>query len=157
MAFKRVKPDKPFNELTLLDVKCTTTRCNDNFHCFKTSKEMIEKYGKDGVCRDCGTDVVDWDRIQKKDISDAGYTFDMMKIELLRNICWNMPVDALTIEFARKRGKNKLRERAKKILMQKVGKAKNFREGYQTAKDGKEIINYAQHATATCCRPCMEY
>ena len=157
MTFEKVKPEKSVSELTPLDVKCTTTRCGDNFHCFKTSQKMIEKYGKSGVCRDCGEDVVDWERIRKNDLKDADYTFDMMKLELLRHVCWNMPLATEIIDFALKRGKIKLREKAKKILLQKVGKAENFREGYQTPKDGREIIHYAQHATATCCRKCMEY
>ncbi|MBN8674283.1 MAG: DUF4186 family protein [Chitinophagales bacterium] len=157
MAFQKVKPEKPVKDLTPLDVKCTTTRCRDNFHCFKTSQKMIENYGKTGVCRDCGEDVVDWDRIRKNDVNDHGYMFDVMKLELLRHVCWNMDLQTEITEFAQKRGKRKLRERARKILQQKIGKAINFREGYQTAKTGREIIHYAMHATATCCRPCMEY
>lgn len=157
MAFKKVNPQKPVSELTPLDVKCTTTRCKDNFHCFKTSQKMIKQYGKAGVCRDCGEDVINWERINKNDATDSEYTFDKMKLELLRNICWNMPLNQEIIAFAHKRGRVKLRERVRKILLQKVGKAKNFMEGQQTPKKGKEIIHYAQHATATCCRPCMEY
>ncbi|HVU57735.1 MAG TPA: DUF4186 family protein [Puia sp.] len=157
MPFENVIPDKPLSELTPLDVKCTTTRCADNFHCFKTSQKMIEKYGKTGVCRDCGIDVVDWSRVKKNDVNDAGYTFDMMKLELLRNICWNMPLAKSIQDFARKKGKIELKNRAVKLLNRRVGKARNFNEGHQTPKDGKDIINYAQHATATCCRKCMEY
>jgi hypothetical protein len=157
MAFEKVNPQKPVDQLTPLEVKCTTTRCEDNFHCFKMTQKMIKKYGKTGLCRDCGEDVVDWKRINKNNIKDSGYTVDMMKLELLRNVCWNMPLTNDIIEFARKRGRVKLRERVRKTLLQKVGKAKNFREGQQTPKTGKEIIHYGQHATATCCRKCMEY
>ncbi len=157
MAFQKVKPEKPINELTLLDVKCTTTRCDDNFHCFKTSQKMIKKFGTKGVCRDCGENHVDWNRVHKNDIADSGYTFDKMKIELLRNICWSMPLDEETVQLAKHRGKKNLREKAKKTLIQKVSKDKNFREGYQTPKTGNEIIHFAQHATGTCCRKCMEY
>src|ERR1700681_412940 len=143
MAFQRVQAEKPIKELTPLDVKCTTTRCGDNFHCFKTSRKMLEKYGKIGVCRDCGEDLVDWERIQKNQIGDSKYTFKMLRVELLRHICWKMPLKKEIIDFALKRGQIRLKERARKILSQKIGKASNFREGYQTPKTGKEIIHYA--------------
>lgn len=157
MAFQKVKPEKPISELTLLDVKCTTTRCNDNFHCFKTSQKMIKKFGAKGVCKDCGTSHVDWERVYKNDIKDSGYTFDRMKLELLRSICWNMSLDEATIQLATHRGRKNLKERARKILVQKVGKENNYMEGYQTPKKGIEVIHFAQHATGTCCRKCMEY
>ena len=32
-----------------------------------------------------------------------------------------------------------------------------FRDGIQTPVDKQNIIYYAQHATATCCRKCIKY
>jgi len=157
MAFKKVEPDKPVDELTPLNVKCTTTKCADQFHCFKASHKSIKKFGKAGVCRDCGADTVDWDRIHKHDPKDAAYTIGMMKTELLRFLYWDRPLDADTREHTRRRGRTKLREHAAAVLQQKIGKAKNFREGYQTPKDGHDVVHFAQHATATCCRKCLEY
>jgi hypothetical protein len=157
MAFKRVVPDKPVKDLTPLDVTCTSTRCADQFHCFKASNETLEKYGKVGVCRDCGADPVDWDRIRRQDPKDTGYTTDMLKMELLRYLYWDLPLSGETRAYTVHRGKEKVKERAAKILRQKIGKAQNFREGYQTPKKGKEIIHFAQHATATCCRACLAY
>ncbi len=80
-----------------------------------------------------------------------------MKNELIRHVYWHTEIDPEAIEKAQQKGKAKLAERARTILKQRIGKAQNFREGQQTPMMGAEIVNYAQHATATCCRRCLEY
>lgn len=157
MPFEKVKPEKPVSELTPLDVKCTSTRCNDNLHCFKLNQKLQKKYGKKGVCRNCGADLVDWDRVRMNNLKDADYTFQMLQQELIRHVFWHTEIKPEAIKLAHKRGLNALKQKAKEELRKKVGSEKNFREGYQTPKGGNEIINYAQHATATCCRKCIEY
>ena len=54
-------------------------------------------------------------------------------------------------------GFNGLREAAEHRLRKYVGppRSKLFRDGMQTPKKGNAIF-YAQHATATCCRKCIE-
>jgi len=50
----------------------------------------------------------------------------------------------------------KLRDAVRDRLRTSIGRAEPFRDGTQTPEDGNSIF-YAQHATATCCRTCLEY
>ena len=45
---------------------------------------------------------------------------------------------------------------AEKRIGKSVGASKNPREGKQTPYEGN-ILYYAQHAVAACCRKCIEY
>ncbi|MEP7377612.1 MAG: DUF4186 family protein [Chitinophagaceae bacterium] len=157
MAFKKVQPDKPVSQLTPLDVTCTSTRCNDKLHCFKVNKRLEKKYGKTGICRDCQADLVDWERIRMNNLDDVDYTFTMLRHELIRHVFWHTDISTKAIGSALQKGRIVLKEKAIEELRKKVGGENNFREGYQTPKGGDDIIHYAQHATATCCRKCMEY
>jgi hypothetical protein len=78
-----------------------------------------------------------------------------MKNELIRHVFWHTPIEELTIQHAEARGRHELRIKAAKLIKSRIGK-KTFMDGRQTPLTGKEIINYAQHATATCCRKCLE-
>jgi hypothetical protein len=50
----------------------------------------------------------------------------------------------------------RLKEAATQRLHSSVAKAEPIRDGLQTPMSGN-ILYYAQHATACCCRSCMEY
>ncbi|MCG6190200.1 DUF4186 family protein [Maribellus maritimus] len=156
MPFKRISPEKNVSELTPLDISCTSTKCDDELHCFKLNKKLKEKYGKDGVCRDCGIDLVDWSRIKRTDLQDVNYTFTMLKKELIRHVYWHTGIKKSAVQEAYKMGKILLREQAEKTIRQKIARNLGIFDGRQTPKEGN-IINYAQHATATCCRKCIEY
>lgn len=155
--FKRVPAEIHVDQITPLDITCGSTKCEDELHCFRMSNKDIKKHGRKGVCKECGADLVDWRRMHENDIEDAEYMFNTLKTELIRHVYWHTKIDPEAIEIALKRGKVDLATRARKLLKQKVGKAQNWNEGRQTPMVGKEIITYAQHATATCCRRCMEY
>jgi hypothetical protein len=101
--------------------------------------------------------LIDWTRVYRNDSTDAEFIFGSMKNELIRHVYWHTPIENSAIERALKKSNIEMRERATNIVRKKIGKALNYREGYQTPKTGNEIIHYAQHATATCCRKCLEY
>ncbi|HWY12424.1 MAG TPA: DUF4186 family protein [Bacteroidia bacterium] len=155
--FKRVPAEVSVNSLTPLNITCGSSKCSDNLHCFHMSKADVKKHGTSGVCKECGSDLIDWKRIHKNNLKDVKFTFKAMKHELIRHVFWHTPIEKKAIENASKLNPVQMKERAKKLINQKIGKSNNFREGYQTAKVGNEIVNYAQHATATCCRKCLEY
>src|SRR5690606_16763783 len=83
--------------------------------------------------------------------------FNSMKNELIRHVYWHTPIETKAIEIALQSGKTELRIHSKKILKSKIGSSHNAWDGRQTPMTGNEIVNYAQHATATCCRKCLEY
>ena len=155
--FKRVPADVPVWDLNPLNITCGSTKCEDNLHCFKTSERAAKKFGNHGVCKECGTSLIDWKRVHQNNIKDANFIFKSMKNELIRHVFWHTPIEKKAIEIALQSGKNDLRIHSKKLLKSKIGSSHNAWDGRQTPMTGNEIVNYAQHATATCCRKCLEY
>ncbi|MGB7290958.1 MAG: DUF4186 family protein [Thermodesulfobacteriota bacterium] len=153
MALKDLPPDN-VKELTTLNVKCTDSRCEDDLHCYRKSRNM--KIADQGKCRKCGIDLIDWKRVHQREVKDVEHSFTMLKTELIRHVFWHTPIDQRAINHARRKGRQKLREAAQNRLWKYVANEENFREGRQTPRQGN-IIYYAQHATACCCRRCMEY
>ncbi|WP_231971849.1 DUF4186 family protein [Nostoc sp. NIES-3756] len=114
-----------------------------------------------GQCRECGVELVDWKRVYKRNLIDATYTFQCLKTELFRHHMWHVEISQKAINHARRKGKIGLRVAAKKEIYKSVGLAEpRYIDGLQTPRDDSEkatAIHYAQHATACCCRKCIEY
>lgn len=154
--FKRVPIEVPVDSLKPLDITCGSTKCEDELHCFSLKKSSIKKHGKIGVCHQCGTDLIDWKRIHQHNLQDVRFTFSAMRSELIRHVFWHTEIDDKAREDAIVDGLQKLKSRARRSLKAKVGKFNAFVDGRQTPMGNGDIINYAQHATATCCRKCIE-
>lgn len=151
----KFSPKKLISELKPLDVQCRHTICEKGFHSH-TSK-VTPKNGKVGDCNDCGDSSIDWERIHKNDSYDRDYTIVNLKRELIRHICWSAPMEEAVIQYAQKRGRSVILARAEVIIRRNLAKIPTGRFDFMcTPKKGKEIIHYAQHATATCCRKCLE-
>lgn len=146
---------KPKRGLEPLKVTCTTSDCDIDLHCFKATRKLRAE-GKEGACRSCGAELVDWDRVHQHDAQDADYTFEAMRLELIRHHFWHVDIDQKAMTHALRKGRAALEEAVSKRILQSVGKAQPYRDGQQTPFTGN-IIFYAQHATASCCRKCMEY
>jgi hypothetical protein len=148
----------PKRERKKLNIKCTDSDCTNNLHCFKPTKKLI-KQGLGGKCRTCKADLVDWSRVHKKEILDAGYTFKALKFELIRHEFWHRKFTEKAKEYANKKGLTGLQKRANEIIKNNVAPINNPYDGRQTPIDKNKMnpIHYAQHATATCCRTCIEY
>lgn len=154
--FKRVVPDNiKVEDLTPLDISCGSTKCKDDLHCFSLKKSSLRNFDDERVCYECGVDLIEWQRVHKNNIKDASFIFKSMKKELIRHVFWHTKIEDSAIDQARKRGKVELRKRASKLLKSRIGKHTAW-DGRQTPLTGNEIISYAQHATATCCRKCLE-
>lgn len=144
-------------QLPPLKIKCTSTDCDNGLHCFKQNRKK-KVASPVGQCRSCGTDLVDWSRVQKCDLSDVNYTFYALKHELIRHHFWHVEIDQKAINHARRKGKSGMRVAAQNRIHKSVGSAQHPREGRQTPKENSgNAIFYAQHATACCCRKCIEY
>lgn len=154
---KNVKIDKPISELSPLDITCKSTRCEENLHSFHLNKTELKQYLGNRLCKNCAADLIDWSRIRKRDLNDNQFTIDSLNKELFRHVFWNNDIDQNAIIKAQKFTYSQLKEKAKKNIKQKIGKAVNYHDGFQTTKTGDEITHYAQHATGTCCRECLEY
>src|SRR6185437_3545406 len=154
--FKRVVPDEiNVNTLTPLDVTCGTTKCNDGYHCYSQKKTSLRKFGSERVCKECGADLIDWKRVHRNNLKDSDFIFEQLQSEVIRHVFWHTAIedDALLKAFVH--GKKKTKDRARKMIKSRIGKL-NAWDGRQTPMGADELINYAQHANATCCRKCLE-
>jgi hypothetical protein len=100
--------------------------------------------------------LVEWDRVQKRDCQDVRYTFESLQKELIRHEFWHRPIDQKAMNHARRLGRVHLRSAAETRIRKSVGPDRHAREGQQTPYEGN-VLYYAQHATASCCRKCIEY
>lgn len=146
---------EPRKKYKTLNIKCTDSNCPENLHCFRASKKMI-KAGEKGLCRTCKVSLVDWERVHKQEIGDVSYTFQTMKFEMIRHHFWHIELDQHAINYAKRKGKIAIKAAIEKRLRQSIGDAEPFKDGTQTPMKDNPIC-YAQHATATCCRKCLEY
>ena len=137
-----------------LKVTCTSVDCERNLHCFLRKRGMPPEAL--GGCRACGAKLVDWTRVQRRDPSDADFTFQALKHEKIRHHMWHVAIDQAALELARKRGRTATNARVEGRLRSSIGKASGAFDGRQTPMQGN-VIYYAQHATATCCRKCLHY
>lgn len=141
-----------------LDISCTATDCGNGLHCFRATDEMVAQ-NRAGVCRECGVQLVDWERVHCRNVQDVENTFTMLKLEKVRHFFWHMPLSERAINHARRKGKRGLRERVRNHLATAIGPAHPWHDGFQTPMQNAETtaLPYGQHATATCCRKCLEY
>jgi len=154
-ARRRWEP-APGDSLSELPVKCTDNNCDDDLHCFKQTRQMVEKQLARGTCRACGVHLVELERTAHRDPRDTDYTFAALERELIRYHFMYLPFDQRALDHATRKGRPRLKEAAMKRLRTSVGRAEPFRDGMQTPMEGNTVY-YAQHATATCCRTCIEY
>jgi Domain of unknown function (DUF4186) len=138
-----------------LDIKCTSADCDNDLHCFKTTRKL-RAANATGLCRYCGANLIDWGRLHRRDIRDATFTFASLRREMIRHYYWHVSIDDKASLHARRKGRIALRDAAERRLWQSIGSATPFRDGYQTPKAGN-VIFYGQHAVAACCRTCLEY
>ena len=137
-----------------LAIKCSSTDCALGLHYFGPAFRRQSIYPV-GEWRDCGGDLVDWTRVHQRITGDLDYTLSMLKRECWRHHWWHHPIDQKALNHARRKGRGKLAATAEAILSRALTQAP-FRDGTQTRTSGN-VVFYAQHATATCCRKCLEY
>lgn len=163
-----------YGELEPLDIKCTSTACEDGLHCFKQKqkrkktmlKEEKAAYGAKpgdektrlgGPCRECGADLIDWERLDKHELGDVTYTFAALRNELVRHYYWHLEIDQHAKNHALRKGSVEMHAFVENRIRRSVGLEQPYRDGTQTPiHQSGNIVHYAQHATASCCRACIE-
>jgi len=139
-----------------LGLTCTSTSCADNLHCFRQAKKAGEEHVRGGHCIDCGADLVDFPRVHLREHGDLAYTFNSLQFEMIRHHYWHVDFDQKALNYAIRKGRIALLAAAEKRVRQAIGPAQPAFDGRQTSMSGNPL-HYAQHATATCCRKCVEY
>lgn len=144
-------------ELKPLGVTCTSTDCENDLHCFLQKKRKERgTLRRGGPCRDCGVDLIQWDRVSKRNVRDAEYTFDALRNEMIRHVFWHSTFTVQELNHAMRKGRMMLTSAIRQRLEVSVGREQHPREGRQTPFEGN-VIYHAQHAVAACCRKCIEY
>jgi ribosomal protein L34E len=155
--FKRIVPSKmKVEDLSPLNISCGSTKCESGLHCFtRYQNTALKKFGQTSVCYQCGAALESWDRLHKRNIDDALFTFNELKNELIRHVYWHMPIKKDDRNKATTDGIEKINDFAVDRLTTVIGVKSPWRDGV-TPYYGN-IVYYGQHATACCCRVCMEY
>jgi len=151
---KEAPPKRTAKKLEPLKVRCTSSNCDSGLHCFLASRKML-KENRNGQCRSCGISLIDWKRIHQHNVNDVGYTFSSLKKELVRHHFWHLDIDIKASNHARRKGKSGMVEAIDKRIKKYLAPAEPPFDGRQTPKSGNSIF-YAQHATGTCCRKCVQ-
>lgn len=143
-------------KLEPLKITCTSTACSDGLHCFRQARRSAEGHVVGGRCRDCGAQLIDFPRVHRRNLGDLQYTFRSLKYELVRHHFWHLEIDQRAKNYARRKGKAGMRAAAERRIRKSVGPAEPSFDGRQTGRAGNPLF-YAQHATGSCCRKCIEY
>ncbi len=137
-------------------ITCSSFDCDNDLHCFRRKRPIDQSY-RNGKCVACGVDLIDWNRIDKRNLQDVGYTCEKLELEMIRHFYWHKEIEFKAVESAKKKGLSSIRESAEHRIRKYLGLPSEelFRDGTQTPRSGN-VIFYAQHATASCCRKCAE-
>jgi len=105
----------------------------------------------------CGAERVDWERVDRMNLSDVDYTIRSLNYENVRYYYWHVAIDQYAVNHARRKGLDELRPWTVKRLQDSIGApSKDLPwDGRQTPSSGR-VVYYAQHGTASCCRKCTE-
>lgn len=136
-----------------LKLSCTRADCGNGLHCFRESKRRAAH--PRGSCQKCGiATLVEWSRVSSRKIEDVEHTVQCLQREWIRHHFWHAAFDQRALNYALRKGRGGLRAAIRNRIRKSVG-VKHSRDGQQTGWAGN-ILYYAQHATACCCRKCIE-
>jgi hypothetical protein len=146
----------PKRKLEPLKVSCTSADCQNDLHCFRAT-QALRAASKQGRCRYCEADLIDWPRVHRRNTGDVDFTFASLRKEFIRHYFWHVTIDPKAANYARRKGRVRLRTAVDRRIRMSIAAAEPFRDGRQTPWVGSgNAIYYAQHAVAACCRRCVE-
>lgn len=146
-----------------LSISCKATRCGrevrpkDRRHAFSSPLDGTLP-GIAGSCIGCQSDLIDWERCHEHDLGDLDALVASLRLELIRDNYWGLPLPEHVLRKARKRTEQQLKATID-LDLRRALTPDHFREGRQTpfADNPKATISTsAQHGTGTCCRACLE-
>jgi hypothetical protein len=138
-----------------LAISCNNADCDNDLHCFNKSRRDATLF-PDGVCKYCGADLINWERVHLRSLGDIEFTIEALEKEWIRHHFWHVEIPQKAINYALRKGSVALKDSIRSRLNSSVALAKPFHDGIQTPFESNNPIHYAQHATASCCRKCIE-
>lgn len=143
---------------SVLGIKCRRTNCKKDLHCFDPKRhEQVQavKVDEENRCIDCGLKL-NMKKLHRRDIGDADATINALEQEWIRHFFWHVGLSDRILRYARRLGAKQIREMLHNRIGKRLGTYNPFQRR-QTPMLKGTIIDYAWHATAVCCRECMEY
>jgi hypothetical protein len=140
-----------------LKIGCTTTDCKNGLHYFgPNGRKKAKSPHPPGKCIECGAGYIDWALAASRAPANENYKMQMLRQEWVRHHFWEhyRPTQR-EINYARRKGMTGLALRTERVLTKSVFGVTGFLNDIQTPYSG--VVSVAQHATATCCRKCIEY
>lgn len=137
-------------------VGCADTDCRQDLHAFRLKKTPKGQSYRHGTCIACDFDKIEWPRLDRQNIQDVNYTVKALKYEKFRYYYWGNVIAESVTSRAVALGLNELGRRSRNRIERDVGPAMEDTYRGGVVSWGKDIIDYARHGTATCCRRCIE-
>lgn len=146
--------NKAADILEPLKISCKSADCASGLHYFKQTKQMRNKniFPK---CDYCDADLIKWEDVWSRDPDNIENTFKALKYEFIRHHYWHKEFDEKAINYALRKGKIELLNTVENRIRSSVKCPADAFDGRRTKWEGNPI-HYGQHATATCCRKCIE-
>ncbi|NVM29287.1 MAG: DUF4186 family protein [Candidatus Helarchaeota archaeon] len=147
---------KPLGKLT-----CTSSKCEEGLHSFlrnfRGRKRTNEMSYRSEACTSCGVKIIDWERLDERDLNDVKYTIEALRKELFRRRYWARRIDKKLLEPLLEKELSEIEKKVENRIRKYVNKKFNDNpwDGRQTPLEGN-LIYFAQHATASCCKKCIE-
>jgi hypothetical protein len=151
---ERLKHHRP----SVLGIKCSRTNCKKDLHCFDPKRHgRLQKVAIDDEnrCIDCGLKL-NVKRLHHRDIRNVDETIAALEREWIRHFFWHVGLSNRVLRYARRLGGRTIRLVIHDRISKRLGRYNPFQRK-QTPMLKGTIIDYAWHATAVCCRECMEY
>jgi len=152
------------NDVPQLNITCGTADCDNGHHAYNA--RTFVRRGRDrqfceaGVCKACGDASVDWGRVHLRNVGDVAYTFAALQHETIRWDFWERPFNDKAISDSVARGRQGIEDAIVPTLQRIVGPVPHgYWQRLAVPTDQHKLTNviqYAQHAVAACCRDCIE-
>jgi len=146
--------------LVPLIIACRMSSCRYGKHCLDFFRRPRAADGpiEPGTCRDCGAHIADLPGRGGRRYGDPDAVLDTcvaQQSELIRAHYWHVPIDLWAYKRAQRLGRRELYRRAEERVNDALTRTDAW-SGRQTPYRG-DVISYAQHAVAACCRQCAAY
>ncbi len=143
-----------------LELSCTASSCGNSLHCYRPTPQM-KREGTEGACRSCGDRSLEWSRIRNLDVDDLAFVIAALRTEYIRAQFWSIEPNQWAKNYGIRKGRIALLDGTAVFVRKRVGPPKDAFDGrrvpwpHKTPEKMNPYFN-AQHATATCCRTCIE-
>lgn len=143
-------------DLKEVKITCTIKDCANDHHLYRPKRGEWGELDDEPECQGCGDKSVDMSVTRARDISKPEAIFAELGREFIRYIFLNRDIDARARRLILKYQMSGIRDRVASRIKTAIGRSPDVFDGRQTPLTGN-ILHYAQHATATCCRKCAWY